>query len=87
MSLFRSGWWPGRKPTIEKGRIMCSDCDFHSSAMAGWQWDRCHHPDADYGSIVRNDQPLTCADCRLSESQCGEQAKWYKPRNAGNAGQ
>lgn len=79
MKLFRSGWWPGLKPDISPKRVMCSDCAFHSAAMAGWQWDRCHHPDADLGSIVRNDQLPTCYDMRQSKAQCGASAKWFSP--------
>jgi len=50
--------------------------------MAGWQYDRCGHPDADYGSVVRNDQKITCADCRNSEGQCGRLAKWFAAKDA-----
>lgn len=80
MSIVRRDWWPGIGPTIEKGRVMCSDCKYHSAAHAGWQWDRCYHPDADYGGIVRNDQQPTCADVRESSSQCGRVAKWFVPK-------
>lgn len=76
--LVRSEDWPGVPPTIEKGRKMCSDCYYSSPAPAGWQYDRCNHPDADYGSIVRNDQQAKCCDMRDSESQCGRKAKWFK---------
>ncbi len=79
MSLFRSGWWPGLPPT-QKKRVMCSDCKYHRAAMAGWQFDRCEHPDADMGSYVRNDQQPTCADVRLSSSQCGEAGRWFQLR-------
>lgn len=82
MKLFRSSYWPGHPPDITKARIMCSDCRYHSSAMAGWTYDRCHHPDADYGSIVRNDERLTCHDARYSEAQCGLEAKWFKAKDA-----
>lgn len=78
--IFRAGWWPGLPPTVEKGRTMCSDCRFHSAAGAGWQWDRCRHPEADFGSVVRNDQAPTCADVRLSSAQCGESARWFESR-------
>lgn len=78
MKLYRSGWWPGHKATIQKDRVMCSDCKHHTSAVAGWQYDRCRHPSADYGSIVRNDQAATCHDMRNSESQCGFAAKWFE---------
>lgn len=76
--LVRSDEWPGVPPTIEKSRKMCSDCYYSSAAEAGWQYDRCHHPDADYGSIVRNDETPRCCDMRFSESQCGRKAKWFK---------
>lgn len=76
MKLFRRDWWPGLPPTIDK-RVMCSDCKFHSSAPAGWQYDRCKHPDADYGSYVRNSEPALCHDMRLSDAQCGKSAKWF----------
>lgn len=76
-NLFRSNDWPGLPPTIEKGRVMCSDCKYHSAAVAGWQYDRCTHPEADYGSVVRNDQQLKCTDARYSIAQCGESGKWF----------
>ena len=77
--VFRSGYWPGIEPTIATDRIMCSDCKYHSSALAGWQYDRCSHPKADYGSVVRNDQKPVCWEVRYSTSQCGERAKWFEP--------
>lgn len=79
-NLFRSESWRGLPPTIEKSRIMCSDCKYHRAAMAGWQYDRCEHPDADYGSVVRNDQSLRCADARSSSAQCGRSGKWFVKR-------
>ena len=75
--LVRDEWWPGLPPTIDKNRVMCSDCKFHRSAPAGWQWDRCDNPKADLGSVVRNDQVPTCADMRNSTDQCGPTAKWF----------
>lgn len=78
--LFRRGPWPGHPPTIEKGRVMCSDCRFHGAAMAGWTYDRCDHPDADLGSIVRNDQRPTCAEVRHSSAQCGYDARWFEAK-------
>lgn len=83
MSLFRSDWWPGPKPNIGKGRIMCTQCKFHRTAHAGWQWDRCLHPEADYGSVVRNDTPK-CYDMRMSSAQCGERGKWFVKRAPGD---
>lgn len=80
MRLFRSSWWPGPGPNISKERVMCDKCQFHSAAMAGWQWDRCSHPDADYGSVVRNDQQAKCYDMRMSNDQCGEIGKWFTPK-------
>lgn len=82
-SLFRRGWWPGPAPDISPNRKMCSDCVYHSSALAGWQWDRCHHPKADMGSVVRNDQDAKCCDIRDSELQCGKSAKWFTKRPDG----
>lgn len=79
MQLFRRDWWPGLAPTIDKGRVMCSACIYHSSAKAGWQWDRCEHPDADLGSVVRNDETPKCADMRQSDAQCGPRARWFEP--------
>lgn len=84
MSLYRSGWWPGLPPSAEK-RAMCSDCIYHSAAPAGWQWDRCHHPSADFGGWVRNERP-TCADVRLSSAQCGKGAAWFKPKGSATPG-
>lgn len=78
IDLFRRGWWPGVPPNVKKDRIMCSDCVYHHPAMAGWQWDRCYHPEADYGSVVRNDQNATCADARESTNQCEPDGKWFK---------
>jgi hypothetical protein len=78
VGLFREGWWPGLPPTINPKRIMCSDCKFHRSAMAGWQWDRCENPKADLGSVVRNDQVPTCWSMRESADQCGPDAKWFE---------
>lgn len=75
--IFRTDWWPGLKPTVTKDRVMCSGCKHHREALAGWQWDRCCHPEADYGSVVRNDQKPTCADVRLSPSQCGSAGIWF----------
>lgn len=82
MNLFRSDWWPGPLPNIFERRVMCWDCKYHKSAMAGWQWDRCEHPEADYGGVVRNETP-TCADMRNSEAQCGSSGKWFVPQNYG----
>lgn len=82
MGLFRTGWWPGPAPTIAKDRVMCSDCKYHRSAMAGWQWDRCEHPDADMGGIVRNNETPKCCDMRNSSSQCGISARWFAKRTA-----
>lgn len=76
--LFRGGYWPGPKPDISPDRKMCSDCLYSSAAHAGWQWDRCRHPKADYGSVVRNERPK-CHDMRLSSDQCGKSAKWFTP--------
>lgn len=70
---------PNRSPESKSKRVMCSDCRYHSAAMAGWQWDRCSHPDADLGNIVRNDQKPTCEDIRNSWGQCGITAKWFEP--------
>jgi hypothetical protein len=81
--VFRRDWWPGLKPDISPERKMCSDCIYHSAAMAGWQFDRCYNPDADLGSVVRNDQRPTCADIRNSEKQCGRSARWFKERPQG----
>lgn len=80
LGLFRSDYWPGLGPTIEKGRKMCSDCKFHDPAPAGWTYDRCDHPDADYGSLVRNDQRAKCWDMRASRSQCGKSARWFEAK-------
>ncbi len=78
LGLFRRDWWPGPPPTIAKDRLMCKDCKYHGGpAMAGWQWDRCHHPEADYGSVVRNETP-TCADMRDSSAQCGSHGRWFE---------
>ena len=77
MKLFRSGWWPGHGPTIDRNRIMCSDCRWHNAAPAGWQYDRCRNPKADLGSIVRNDQIPTCHNIRHSDAQCGLAAVWF----------
>lgn len=75
--LVRDDYWPGHPPTIEKGRVMCSDCKYHSPAPAGWTYDRCDHPEADYGSIVRNDERAKCCDMRSSSAQCGAGGKWF----------
>lgn len=80
MGIVRSGYWPGIKPIIEPDRKMCSDCKYHYAASAGWQFDRCSHPKADLGSVVRNDQHPTCADVRLSSSQCGKSAVWHEKK-------
>lgn len=79
VELFRTEWWPGVAPTIKKNRIMCSACKYHSSAPAGWQWDRCSHPEADFGGVVRNEGRTTCADIRNSSAQCGVAGKWFSP--------
>ena len=78
--IFRIGYWPGPPPQIGK-RVMCSDCRYSSYAEAGWQWDRCHHPKADLGCIVRNDQVPKCYEIRNSSAQCGIKAKWFEPRH------
>lgn len=78
--VFRRGWWPGPPPNISPDRLMCSDCVYHRAALAGWQWDRCRHPKADLGSVVRNDQLPTCADVRDSSDQCGPKGKWFTAR-------
>lgn len=80
MELFRMGWWPGPAPDISKDRIMCSDCRYHHPAFAGWQWDRCHHPSADMGSIIRNDETALCCDMRNSSAQCGLRARWFEAK-------
>jgi hypothetical protein len=77
-AIIRHGYWPGIGPTIAKDRVMCSDCKFHSAALAGWQWDRCRNPKADYGSIVRNDRAPTCWDIRDSTAQCGPRGEWFE---------
>ena len=84
MGIFRRDFWPGLPPTIKKDRVMCDQCAHHTGAVAGWQWDRCHHPLADMGSVVRNDQKAKCCDMRYSSDQCGESGKWFTPKSSGN---
>lgn len=79
-NLFRSSWRLREPPpNINKDRIMCSSCKFHTEAMAGRYYDRCHHPKADLGSIIRNDESPQCIDMRSSSAQCGQSAKWFEP--------
>ena len=75
--LVRGDWWPGLPPTIAKGRVFCSDCKHRDGAGAGWQWDHCNHPKADYGSVVVRGR-ATCADMRASKKQCGFDAKFFE---------
>lgn len=79
--LYRLGWrFDEPPPDISPVRVMCSACAHHSAAMAGRWWDRCKSPNADLGSVVRNDETPTCIDMRKSERQCGLTARWFKPR-------
>lgn len=77
MTLFRSSWWPGLKPSIDKNRIMCSDCKWYHSSGSGWQYDVCEHSDADEGSFVSRDVTPRCYDMRASSEQCGINARWF----------
>lgn len=72
--------WPGLPPDITPGRVMCNTCVYHSAAPAGWKHDRCHHPVADLGSVVRNDQLARCWEIRLSTNQCGPTGAWHTPK-------
>ena len=81
--LSRQGWWPGPPPDISPDRKMCSACVYSSAAIAGWQWDRCHHPKADNGGVVRDDETPRCADMRNSNRQCGLSAVWFVKRPKG----
>lgn len=84
--VVRLGYWPGLPPDTTPGRVMCNTCVHHSAASAGWKWDRCYHPNADLGSVVRNDQRPTCWEIRLSEDQCGPTGAWHTlSQEAGDA--
>lgn len=82
MNLFRRNMPLGVKPNADKNRILCSNCVYHSSVVAGWTYDRCGHAEADNANLVRNEGKPTCWEIRLSESQCGETAKWFKAKTA-----
>ena len=75
--------WSDSAPSTDPRRVMCSSCKYHDAAPAGWIFDRCHHPNADPGNVVRNDHLPMCRDVRSSTAQCGYRGKWFVQKESG----